>query len=135
MLALSADKLGDAGYGLGSSSVATVGLKLRHHRAYWRGTRVELTIGEFKVLRDLFTHAGIDRTYRQLYDAVRGEGFVAGSGPEGYRVNVRNYITRVRKKFRDVDPEFDGIKNYFAFGYRWSDDRPAAGSYVLREVG
>ncbi len=93
-------------------------LKLRHHRAYWRGARVELTVGEFKVLSDLVTHAGIDRTYRQLYDAVRGDGFVAGPEFDSFQA-VRSSIMRIRKKFRDVDPEFDGIENYESFGYCW----------------
>ena len=25
----------------------------------------------------------------------------------------------IRKKFREVDAEFDGIGNYAGFGYRW----------------
>ena len=111
-------------------------LELLEHHACWRGVRVELTVGEFKVLSDLVAHPSIDRTYRQLYDAVRGEGFVAGHDSEnpaaGFRVNVRNFIRHIRKKFRDIDPGFDRIKLYHGFGYRWSDDTDR---YVLREVG
>ena len=40
-------------------------------------------------------------------------------GAEGYRANVRTFIKRIRKKFRECDPEFDGIENYAGFGYRW----------------
>jgi two-component system response regulator ChvI len=50
---------------------------------------------------------------------VHGKDFVAGYGAEGYRANVRTFIKRIRKKFRDVDPNFDGIGNYAGFGYRW----------------
>ena len=38
---------------------------------------------------------------------------------EGFRANVRTFIKRIRKKFRDVDGEFDHIHNYAGFGYRW----------------
>ncbi|HEY1430871.1 MAG TPA: DNA-binding response regulator, partial [Stellaceae bacterium] len=38
----------------------------------------------------------------------------------GYRANVRTFIKRIRKKFRDVDPGFDHIENYAGFGYRWT---------------
>jgi two-component system response regulator ChvI len=60
--------------------------------------------------------------YRDLYDLVHGEGFVAGYGEDGYRTNVRTFIKRVRKKFRDIDDQFDAIENYPGFGYRWKDD-------------
>ena len=113
----------------------TVGpLELRDHRAYWRGVRVELTLREFAIVRCLVDQLGGDVSYQQLYSAVRGEGFVAGEsvsyGSDGFRVNVRSFIKRIRKKFRDVDPEFDEIKNYESFGYRWG----AAARHVLREV-
>ena len=108
-------------------------LKLRDHRAYWCGTRLELTVAEFKALSCLFEQAGTDLTYRQIYDAVRGEGYSAGDGPEGCRVAVRSMIKRIRKKFRDVDPAFDGIENYESFGYCWRELAKAAA--VLREVG
>ena len=97
-------------------------IELRDHRAYWRGVRIDLTISEFKVLSCLVTQPGIDLTYLQLYDAVRGEGFAVGLGHDGHRVNVRGYIKRIRKKFRDVDPGFDRIELYHGFGYRWSGD-------------
>ena len=58
--------------------------------------------------------------YREIYDLVHGKDFVAGYGAEGYRANVRTFIKRIRKKFRDVDAEFDHIHNYAGFGYRWT---------------
>ena len=66
---------------------------------------------------------GVDVTYRHLYDAAcGGEGFMAGYGDgpgAGYRQNTRSFITRIRKKFRDLDSWFGAIKNYPGFGYRW----------------
>ena len=50
---------------------------------------------------------------------MRGEGFVAGWGEEGYRVNVRSFIKRIRQKFRPIDDNFDCIKNYSGYGYYW----------------
>jgi two-component system response regulator ChvI len=98
-------------------------LSLDHEscRAFWRGAAVDLTISEFKVVRLLAGKAGRDVSYREIYDAVRGEGFQAGAGEDGYRANVRALVKRVRQKFRDIDPEFESIANYPGFGYRWSD--------------
>jgi two-component system response regulator ChvI len=72
-------------------------------------------------VRYLAFQAEGDVTYRQIYDVVRGKDFAAGYGSEGFRANVRSFIKRIRKKFRDVDPEFEAIDNYPGFGYRWRD--------------
>ena len=58
-------------------------------------------------------------TYRAIYDGLHYEGFIAGSGADGYRGNVRSAIKRIRNKFRSFDPTFDEIENYTGFGYRW----------------
>ncbi len=95
-------------------------LRLDTSRAYWRGAEVELTLTEFNILVLLATRAGGDVAYREIYDQVHGKNFVAGIGEEGYRANVRTFIKRIRKKFRELDPDFDLIGNYAGFGYRWS---------------
>lgn len=106
----------------------TIGpLELCGHRAYWRGVRVDLTRREFAIVRCLAIQPGGDVTYRHIYDVVRGKDFFVGSdtgarisyGTDGFRVNVRSFIKRIRKKFRDVDPEFAEIENYPRFGYCW----------------
>ena len=85
----------------------------------WRGRELDLTLTEFKIVALLALRAGEDVGYREIYDLVHGKDFVAGYGAEGYRANVRTFIKRIRKKFRDVDGEFDHIHNYAGFGYRW----------------
>ena len=89
------------------------------HRAVWRGADVPLSRGEFEMVRLLARRAGDDVPYRALYDALRGEGFVAGQGEEGYRANVRAMVKRIRRKFESIDPAFDSLGTYAGFGYRW----------------
>ena len=89
-------------------------------RAVWAGRTVDLTLTEFKILTLLAEKAGQDVGYREIYDLVHGKNFIAGHGSEGYRANVRTFIKRIRKKFRDVDSGFDHIENYAGFGYRWT---------------
>ena len=91
------------------------------HAAFWRGQAIELTFGEYRVV-ELLARAGRDITYREIYDALRGENFIAGEGPNGYRANVRALIKRIREKFLAVDPNFTNITNYPGFGYRWIVD-------------
>jgi two-component system response regulator ChvI len=93
-------------------------------RALWRGRAVPLTLTEFRVVSHLSIKAGSDVSYREIYDMVRGEGFIAGPGLDGYRANVRTLIKRIRQKFRDLDPDFSALENYPGFGYRWRNDEP-----------
>lgn len=111
-----------AGAGRAPGDVATLGpLELRFdiNRAAWSGKTLDLTLTEFKIVALLASRTGEDVGYREIYDLVHGKDFVAGYGAEGYRANVRTFIKRIRRKFRDIDPEFDQIHNYAGFGYRW----------------
>jgi two-component system response regulator ChvI len=98
-------------------------LSLRYDscRAQWRGLPLDLTLTEFNIIAYMVENRSRDVSYREIYDIVHGEGFVAGEGDIGFRTNVRAFIKRIRQKFRDVDPGFANIGNYPGFGYRWRD--------------
>jgi two-component system response regulator ChvI len=100
-------------------ALENLSVDLDSHQVTWKGTEVELTLTEFEIIHRLASRSGRDVGYRELYDLVHGEGFVAGDGAEGYRANVRTLIKRIRQKFRNVDEQFDEIRNYPGFGYRW----------------
>lgn len=89
-----------------------------NHKATWQGAQVALTLGEFRVTERLAKAEG-DVSYRQLYDVLKGESFVAGSGPDGFRANVRTLMKRIRQKFLETDPSFAAIESVPGFGYRW----------------
>jgi two-component system response regulator ChvI len=91
-------------------------------RAKWGKHEVPLSFAEFRMVHCLASRAGHDIGYRELYDMVHGKGFVAGPGADGYRSNVRTFIKRIRRKFKEIDSDFDGIENYPGFGYRWRPD-------------
>jgi two-component system, OmpR family, response regulator ChvI len=96
-------------------------LRYDSRRASWKQANVGLTLTEFNIVAYLTEHSDRDVSYREIYDIVHGEGFVAGDGDIGYRTNVRAFIKRIRQKFRDVDQDFSQIRNYPGFGYRWRD--------------
>jgi two-component system response regulator ChvI len=118
--------------GLRRSQTVDIGLlklDMDSHRAEWRQCAVVLSVTEFKIVRLLAERMGRDVSYRDIYDLVHGVGFHAGEGSDGFRTNVRAFMKRIRQKFRDVDPRFDGIQNYPGFGYRWTGDETSdAGS-------
>ncbi len=88
-------------------------------RAYWDEVDVGLTLGEYNIVHLLASNVGRYVTYRAIYDRLQYEGFIAGSGDDGYKANVRSAIKRIRNKFRDRNPGFVEIENYTSFGYCW----------------
>ena len=103
-------------------------LHLDVNRAVWSSQPVDLTLTEFRIVAQLALKSDEDVSFRELYDLVHGKDFVAGRGAEGYRTNVRNFIKIIRKKFRDVDPDFDEVHNFAGFGYRWRGSLRRAGA-------
>tara|TARA_R110000868_G_scaffold411266_1_gene702589 strand:- start:2562 stop:3326 length:765 start_codon:yes stop_codon:yes gene_type:complete len=103
-------------------AVGQLHLAVATGRAKWGADEVPLSFTEFRMVHCLASRAGHDIGYRELYDMVHGKGFVAGPGSDGYRSNVRTFIKRIRRKFKEIDSAFDGIENYPGFGYRWRPD-------------
>ena len=88
-------------------------------RAFWNEVDVGLTLSEYDIVHFLVSNIGNYETYRAIYDAQYYEGFLAGTGPQGYRTNVRSSIKRIRRKFCEVDSTFSEIQNLQNQGYRW----------------
>jgi two-component system, OmpR family, response regulator ChvI len=107
---------------LAELAVGSLLLSRSSKRASWRGHNVPLSRSEFDVVTLLAESAGRDVGYRQIYDVVRGNGFLAGQGEEGYRANVRAMVKRIRHKFVRLDADFAALQNYPGFGYRWLRD-------------
>ncbi|KLN62637.1 response regulator [Kiloniella spongiae] len=108
-----------------SSRIGDLEIREDIMRAYWKGEQLDLTLTEFAIVCFLATGIGNDVSYRQIYDLVHGKDFVAGYGTDGYKANVRSFIKRIRKKFREIDDDFEHIENYPGFGYRWRNDGPS----------
>ncbi len=90
-------------------------------RAFWKGEDLDLTLCELKIVHLLVQSRGRSVTYREIYDCVHYRGFIAGAGDDGYRVNVRSAIRRIRSKFHSFDPAFDVIENVASSGYAWRE--------------
>ena len=94
-------------------------LRSDDRRACWNGLDVGVSYREYNLIHMLVSDVGQYRTYRAIYDRLHYVGFIAGSGNDGYRANVRSVIKRIRNKFRALDPAFDEIESYTGFGYCW----------------
>jgi two-component system, OmpR family, response regulator ChvI len=108
-------------------------LRSDDRRAYWNGLDVGASFREYDLIHMLVSDLGKFKTYRAIYDRLHYEGFIAGSGSDGYRANVRSMIKRIRNKFRALDLAFDEIESYTGFGYCWR--KPATDRSALVSTG
>ena len=86
------------------------------HRVMWDGKPVTLTVTEFLILETLAQRPGIVKTRNQLMDAAYQDDIYVDDR------TIDSHIKRLRRKFRQVDPEFDAIETLYGAGYRFSDD-------------
>ena len=86
------------------------------HRTTWAGETVTLTVTEFLILETLAQRAGIVRTRNQLMDAAYQDDIYVDDR------TIDSHIKRLRRKFREVDPDFDAIETLYGAGYRFSDE-------------
>ena len=86
------------------------------HRVAWGGKPVTLTVTEFLILETLAQRPGIVKTRNQLMDAAYQEDIYVDDR------TIDSHIKRVRRKFREVDAEFDAIETLYGAGYRFSDE-------------
>ena len=105
--------------------VGDLSINLADWTVTWRGQRLEFTVSEIKIILALAERPGVCLSYREVYDAVRGQGFHVGDGPNGHRNAARTHVKRIRNKLRNIDPTFDQIETRPGFGYLW---RTAPGS-------
>ena len=86
------------------------------HRVTWAGKPVVLTVTEFMILETLAQRPGIVKNRNQLMDAAYQDDIYVDDR------TIDSHIKRVRRKFRQVDPEFDAIETLYGAGYRFSDE-------------
>lgn len=84
--------------------------------AVWKGIHLNVTNAEWRLLGLLVSQSPKYVAYQHCYDAIRGQaGFHCGD----MHSNVRTCIKRLRQKLKTVDSQFDAIRNFNGFGYRW----------------
>jgi two-component system OmpR family response regulator len=80
-------------------------------QVHWKGSLVDLTLTEFRMLARLVRRPGVVVTYDALMDATM-QSIVTNN-------TVNTHILHLRRKFKSIDTEFDSIRNEYALGYRW----------------
>ncbi|MGZ8370726.1 MAG: response regulator transcription factor [Caulobacteraceae bacterium] len=85
------------------------------HDCLWEGRPVRLTVTEFLLLQALAQRPGFVKSRDNLMDAAYEDQVYVDDR------TIDSHIKRMRKKFREVDPEFDAIETLYGVGYRYRE--------------
>jgi len=85
------------------------------HESLWDGKAVKLTVTEFLLLQSLAQRPGFVKSRDNLMDAAYDDQVYVDDR------TIDSHIKRMRKKFREVDPEFDAIETLYGVGYRYRE--------------
>lgn len=80
----------------------------------WKEEPLNLTLTEFWVVESLAHNVGKVKSYEALMQVTK-QSYVEKN-------TINGYIRRIRKKFKQVDPDFEYIETVFGTGYRWHKD-------------
>ncbi|HRQ62002.1 MAG TPA: response regulator transcription factor [Alphaproteobacteria bacterium] len=86
------------------------------HACLWNGTNVHLSVTEYLIVKALATPPGHVKSREDL------AAFAFGADESGDARAIDSHIKRLRKKFRDIDPDFDRIETLYGAGYRYNDE-------------
>ena len=86
------------------------------HMCTWRDSEVNLTVTEFLLLQILAARPGHVKNRNQLIDAAYGEHIYVDDR------TIDSHIKRLRRKFKELDPEFAQIETLYGVGYRYRGD-------------
>ncbi len=83
------------------------------HVCTWKGVTLQLTVTEFLILQSLVLHPGHVKTRDQLMDAAYDDNVYVDDR------TIDSHIKRLRRKFKEADPEFGAITTLYGLGYRF----------------
>ncbi len=85
------------------------------HTCTWQNQAINLTVSEYLLLKALVERIGHVKSRDNLID------FAYGSGVYVDDRTIDSHIKRIRKKFKDIDPEFNNIETVYGVGYKYKE--------------
>ncbi len=85
------------------------------HQVTWGGQPLSLTVTEFLILETLAVRPGVIKSRNQLMDAAYPDDVFVDDR------TVDSHIKRMRRKFRQADPDFSAIDTLYGAGYSFTD--------------
>jgi two-component system response regulator ChvI len=90
-------------------------LDANRHYCTWKGQPVSLTVTEFLILQSLAQRPGHVKSRDQLMDAAYDDDVYVDDR------TIDSHVKRIRKKFKQVDENFDSIETLYGVGYRYKE--------------
>ena len=85
------------------------------HTCHWDNKPVTLTVTEFLILQALALRPGVVKSRDALMDAAYDDQVYVDDR------TIDSHIKRLRKKFKNVDNDFDVIETLYGVGYRFKE--------------
>ena len=85
------------------------------HTCTWNGQNVTLTVTEFLILFALAQRPGVVKSRNALMDAAYDDQVYVDDR------TIDSHIKRLRKKFKQIDDDFDMIETLYGVGYRFKE--------------
>ena len=85
------------------------------HLCVWKEKELDLTVTEFLLIESLAQRPGHVKTRDQLINAAYGEHIYVDDR------TIDSHVKRLRKKFREVDPDFAQIETLYGVGYKFKE--------------
>lgn len=117
VLRRAASRDGGSGNGAASEILERGQLRLdpERHTCHWGDRPVTLTVTEFLILQALATRPGVVKSRDALMDAAYDDQVYVDDR------TIDSHIKRLRKKFKQVDTDFDVIETLYGVGYRFKE--------------
>ena len=88
-------------------------MDLLRYIAQWKKNKLHLSITEFMLLLSLVRYPGHVKTREQLMQEAYSENIFVSDR------TIDSHIKRIRKKFINIDPDFNCIETVYGLGYRF----------------
>jgi two-component system response regulator ChvI len=86
------------------------------HRVRWQDHEVVLTVTEFLILEALAQRPGVVKSRNQLMDVAYHDDIYVDDR------TIDSHVKRMRRKFREADPQFKSIETLYGVGYRFAEE-------------
>ena len=94
--------------------IGKLNIDLLRYIAKWNNKKLHLSITEFMLLLSLVRYPGHVKTREQLMQEAYSENIYVSDR------TIDSHIKRIRKKFLNIDPDFNCIETVYGLGYRFA---------------
>ena len=89
-------------------------LNMDRHECHWNKERIKLTVTEFLLLESLVNRPGYVKNRDQLMSAAYSDDLYVDDR------TIDSHIKRIRRKFKEIDKDFNSIETLYGVGYRFN---------------